>query len=117
MHDVTTLRTEGIEDLLRRYPQVNAKSTPATRAWPGAFPARSPHRPRNRPRTHRPGSTPAGSKHATGNPPNGSASSTPSPNPSSGDLQRYLYVRDATFREDAQKASVAQEADDRSASG
>ena len=84
MHDVTALRTEGIEDLLRRHPVSPPTSTPDTRAWPATSPARSPPRPRNRGRTPPPARSPSGKRPANSNPPGGSASSTPSPSPSNG---------------------------------
>ena len=88
MHDVTALRTEGAEDLLRRYPTVTPRSRlrsiPATGAWPATSQSRSaPHR-RNPPRTLRPNRPPAGNSNVTSSPPSGSAPSRPLPNPGSG---------------------------------
>ena len=44
MHDQTAVRTEGIEDLFRRYPQVRAKVDAGTGAWPRNSPTRSRRR-------------------------------------------------------------------------
>jgi len=40
MHDQTALKTEGISDLLQRFPQVKALVDAATGAWPGSSPTR-----------------------------------------------------------------------------
>ena len=39
MHDVTALRTDGIEDLLRRYPDVRAEADPGCQGLARDFPA------------------------------------------------------------------------------
>jgi hypothetical protein len=39
MHDITALRTEGIEDLLRQHPMSAPRSMRAIRAWPVTSPA------------------------------------------------------------------------------
>ena len=39
MHDVTAVRTDGIEDLLRRYPQVKAEVDPGYQGLARDFPA------------------------------------------------------------------------------
>ena len=84
MHDVTALRTDGIEDLLRRHPEVKAEADSGyqglARDFPGQVSA-PPKKPRKDAHPRRP---PAGSSSATSSPPSGSASSTPSPNPSNG---------------------------------
>jgi hypothetical protein len=38
MHDVTAARTEGIEDLLRQYPDVTAAVDSGYQAWPVTSP-------------------------------------------------------------------------------
>jgi Helix-turn-helix of DDE superfamily endonuclease/DDE superfamily endonuclease len=84
MHDQTAVRTEGIADLFTRYPQARAKVDAGYRGLARQFPdqvqapplkpARTPHR--NKPQPMRPSAT---SSHR-----NGSASSTQTPNSSSG---------------------------------
>ena len=71
MHDVTALRTDGIEDLLRHHPEVQPKSMRAIRAWPVTSPPRSAPRRRNPARTRHPRRPRAGSSSATGSPPSG----------------------------------------------
>ncbi len=83
MHDATAVRTEGIEDLLRHYPDVQAEVDSGYQAWPVTSLARSAPRPRNPARTPLPAKPPAGNSNATSSPQPGSASSTRSPNPSS----------------------------------
>jgi DDE superfamily endonuclease/Helix-turn-helix of DDE superfamily endonuclease len=84
MHDGTALRSEGIEDLLHRYPKVKAEADAGYQGLARDFPPRSAPRRRNQARTPRPKKPPAGNNAGTSSPPSGSASSTPSPNPSSG---------------------------------
>ena len=58
MHDVTALRTEGIEDLLRSHPEVTRRGRlPGYQGLARDFPARSAPRPRNPARTPRPTDT------------------------------------------------------------
>ncbi len=84
MHDATALRTEGIEDLLRHYPDVTADVDSGSRAWPATSPPRSPPRPRNRRPAPRPVRSMSGKQSANSSPHGGSASSTPSPSQSNG---------------------------------
>ena len=83
-HDVTALRTDGIEDLLRRHPGVQAEADAGyqglARDFPGQVSA-PPKKPRN---DAPPEETARWDRNATRSPPSGSASSTPSPNPSTG---------------------------------
>jgi hypothetical protein len=83
MHDITAVRTEGIEDLLRRHPQVTAEVDSGYQGLARDFP-RSPPRPRSRAKTTRQTKPPAGNSSAKPSLPSGSASSTPSPNLSNG---------------------------------
>jgi DDE superfamily endonuclease len=85
MHDVTALRTEGIEDLLRRHPDVQVEVDAGYRGLARDYPGQVSARRRNPAKTPRPGSSPAGNSNAISSPRRGSASSTPSPNPSNGD--------------------------------
>jgi DNA-binding CsgD family transcriptional regulator len=75
MHDVSALRTEGIEDLLSRRPDVKPGWTRGTGAWPVTSPGRSPPRPRSRARTPLPRRPPPASRPATSSPRSESASS------------------------------------------
>jgi hypothetical protein len=84
MHDVTALRTDGIEDLLRQHPGVHAEVDAGYQGLARDFPAQVSAPPKKPPRTRRPKKPPAGNNAGTSSPPSGSASSTPSPNPSSG---------------------------------
>jgi hypothetical protein len=84
MHDATALRTEGIEDLLRAYPEVAADVDSGYQGLARDFPPRSPPRPASRRPAPRPARPPGGKQPANSNPPGGSASSTPSPSPSNG---------------------------------
>jgi len=60
MHDVTALRTDGIEDLLVGIPMSGPRSMRAIRAWPVISPARSAPRRRNRARRRHPRRPPPG---------------------------------------------------------
>jgi hypothetical protein len=60
MHDVTALRTDGIEDLLVGIPMSGPRSMRAIRAWPVISPARSALRRRNRARRRHPRRPPPG---------------------------------------------------------
>jgi DDE superfamily endonuclease/Helix-turn-helix of DDE superfamily endonuclease len=84
MHDVTAVRTEGIEGLLRAHPGLRAEVDTGYQTWPVSSPPRSAPRRRNRARTPHPDKPPAGNSSATSSPPSGFASSTPSPNPNNG---------------------------------
>src|SRR6266496_3754528 len=84
MHDATAVRTEGIQDLLRCHPQVNAEVDSGHQAWPATFPTRSARRRGNPPRTPPPSRWPPTSGPANSSRRGGSASNTRSLNPSSG---------------------------------
>jgi hypothetical protein len=84
MHDITALRTEGIEDLLRRHPGVTADVDSGYQGLARDFPGQVTARPRSRAKTPRPARSPSAKQPANSNPPGGSASSTPSPNLSNG---------------------------------
>jgi hypothetical protein len=87
MHDVTALRTDGIEDLLRRHPDVQAEADVGSQGLACDFPGQVSAPPKKpckllRPgRGHRPL---AGNSNATSSHPSGSAPGTPSPSPGSG---------------------------------
>jgi DDE superfamily endonuclease len=83
MHDATAVRTEGIQDLLRCHPQVNAEVDSGHQAWPATSPTRSARRRQNPPRTPRPSRWPPTSGPANSSRRGGSASNTRSLNPSS----------------------------------
>lgn len=68
LHDATAVRTEGIEDLLRHYRDVQAEVDSGYQAWPATSPARSASRPRNPARTPLPANPPAGNSNATSSP-------------------------------------------------
>ena len=51
MHGQTALQTDGIDDLLEQFPDVEAEWTPATGACAATTPPRSASRPRSPPRT------------------------------------------------------------------
>ena len=97
MHDVTALRTEGIEDLLRRHPEVTAEVDAGYQGLARDFPAHLSAPPKKPPPAPRRKKPPAGNSTATSNPQPGSASSTPSPSPKQWrPLQRYLVCRAKT---------------------
>ena len=83
MHDVTALRTDGIEDLLRRYPDVQAEVDAGYQGLARDFRAQvsAPPKARKDAPAKKP---PAGNNAGTSSPPSGSASSTPSPNQGNG---------------------------------
>jgi hypothetical protein len=91
MHDQTAVRTEGIADLFRQYPQVKAKVDAGYRGLAKEFPdqVQAPRRSRRRTRPRkRPHNT---SPDATNSHRSGSASSTPTPSTKQWrPLQRYL---------------------------
>jgi hypothetical protein len=70
MHDVTAVRTEAIEDLLRAHPELSAEVDTGYQGLARDFPAQVSAPPKK---------PPTGNSAATSNPPSGSASSTPSP--------------------------------------
>src|SRR5260370_13398614 len=84
MHDVTALRSAGIEDLLRAYPQVRAEADSGYQGLARDFPGQVSAPPKSHPTTPHPSRSPATSNAARPSPPSGSASSTPSPSPGSG---------------------------------
>jgi hypothetical protein len=85
MHDVTALRTEGIENLLRLYPAVKAKVDSGYQGLARDFPDQITARPKSPARMQHPRRSRRGRLRARPSPHSGSASSTPSPNPSSGE--------------------------------
>jgi hypothetical protein len=84
MHDVTALRTDGIEDLLRGHPDVQAEADAGYQGLARDFPGQVSAPPKNPARTPRSRTPPAGNSNVTSSPPSGSASSMPSPSPSNG---------------------------------
>jgi hypothetical protein len=80
MHDVTAVRTDGIEDLLRQHPKVQAEVDSGYQGLARDFPGQVSAPPRTPPLAK----PPAGSSNATSSPQPGSVSSTRSPSPSSG---------------------------------
>jgi hypothetical protein len=84
MHDVTALRTDGIEDLLRRYPDVQAEVDAGYQGLARDFPGQVSAPPKKPCKDAPPEGTARWNSIATSSPPSGSASSTPSPNPGSG---------------------------------
>jgi hypothetical protein len=85
MHDQTAIKTEGIEDLLRRHHDVHAKVDAGYRGLAKAFGVGSTRRRPSRPPTRHPRSWPPGSRRASSSRPSGSASSMPTPSTSSGE--------------------------------
>jgi Helix-turn-helix of DDE superfamily endonuclease len=85
MHDITALRTEGVEDLLRRHPDVQAEVDAGYQGLARDFPGQVSAPPKKPGTDARPEKQPAGNSTARPSPPSGSGSSTPSPNPSNGD--------------------------------
>lgn len=84
MHDQTAVRSEGIAEQFRQYPDVRPRSTKAIAGWPTSFLTRStPHRrsPRTTPRW---ASTTHGTSDVAISPRHGSMSSTPTPSTNSG---------------------------------
>jgi hypothetical protein len=84
MHDQTAIKTEGIEELLRRHDAVHATVDAGYRGLAKALAVGSTRRRPSRPRTRHPRSLKPGSRPASSSPPSGSASSTPTPSTSSG---------------------------------
>jgi len=74
MHDQTAVKTEGIADLLTRFPQVKLLVDAGYRGLAKGLPGR-----RNRRRTPPPRRSPPARNSGTSSPRNGSASSTPTP--------------------------------------
>jgi hypothetical protein len=99
-------KTEGIEDLLRRYPGVRAKVDSGCQGLARDFPGQvtgPPGKPAGETGqgTPHPVRWPAGRISAKPGRRSGSVSNTPSPNPSSRGLQRYIGRRghfEETFR-------------------
>ena len=101
VHDATAVRTEGIEDLLRHYPDVPAEVDSGyqglARDFPGQVSAPAQQTRQNALLTK----PPSGNGNATSSPQPGSAPGTRSPNPSSGGpLRRWTGRRDY-FKETA----------------
>jgi DDE superfamily endonuclease len=96
MHDQTAIKTEGIEELPRRYDAVHAKVDAGYRVWPRRFLVGSTRRRPSQPRTRHPRSFKPGSRPASSSPPSGSASSTPTPsiNKQWRALQRWIGRRE-----------------------
>ena len=84
MHDATALRTEGIEDLLRAYPQVTADVDSGYQGLARDFPGQITAPPQKLGKDATPGQVTEREAAGNSSPPGGSASSTPSPNPSNG---------------------------------
>jgi hypothetical protein len=86
MHDVTALRTEGVEDLLHRHPDVRAKVDSGYRGMARDFPNQVTAPPKKPGKDASADEIGAGKPSARPSPRPGSASSTPSPSPRSGGL-------------------------------
>jgi hypothetical protein len=84
MHDVTAVRTEGIDALLAAYRRSTCWSIPAINVWPETIPTRSPHRHPSPIQPRRWPVTSNGRPHAKPSPRNASRSNTRSPRRSGG---------------------------------
>jgi hypothetical protein len=85
MHDQTAVRTEGIADLFRQFPQLKAKVDAGYRGLAKEFPVRSRHRRSSLRRARHRKRPPPGTRSVTGSHRNGSASSTRTLSTSSGE--------------------------------
>jgi DDE superfamily endonuclease len=84
MHDQTAVKPEGIQDLLRQHPTVTATVDAGYQGLAKAF-GDQVHAPPPKPsKTRQPSRSASTRRHASNSPRGGSASSMPSPSPSSG---------------------------------